>query len=180
MPAIEISHLVKRYRNLLTREWVTAVNDISLTVNQGEIFGFLGPNGAGKTTTIKALLGLIFADSGDLTVLGRPAGDSVVKSQISYLPESPYFYEHMTAREVINFYASLFGMGGSERDKRVNYLIDLVGLASAGNKPLRAFSKGMLQRVGIAQSLVNDPKSAVFRRAHLRPSTPSPTAIFVI
>ena len=161
-PAISISNLVKRYRNLITREWVTAVNDISLTVNQGEIFGFLGPNGAGKTTTIKALLGLIFADSGELNVLGRPAGDSVVKHQISYLPESPYFYEHMTAREVINFYASLFGMGGSERDKRVNYLIDLVGLTSAGNKPLRAFSKGMLQRVGIAQSLVNDPKVLFF------------------
>jgi ABC-2 type transport system ATP-binding protein len=160
--AIEIKNLVKRYRNLITREWVAAVNDISLDVISGEIFGFLGPNGAGKTTTIKALLGLIFPDSGDVKVLGFPPGNNEVKHKISYLPESPYFYEHMSARDVLSFYASLFGMSGSDRDKRVNYLIDLVGLSSAGTKPLRAFSKGMLQRVGIAQSLVNDPKVLFF------------------
>ncbi|HEY3329750.1 MAG TPA: ABC transporter ATP-binding protein [Capsulimonadaceae bacterium] len=160
--AIEITNLVKRFRNMITREWVTAVNDISLQVKQGEIFGFLGPNGAGKTTTIKALLGLIFPDGGTVKVLGRAPGDNEVKHQISYLPESPYFYEHMSAKEVISFYASLFGMQGDERSKRVDYLIDLVGLRSAGNKPLRAFSKGMLQRVGIAQSLVNDPKILFF------------------
>jgi len=160
--AIEITHLVKKFRNLITREWVTAVNDISLDVVQGEIFGFLGPNGAGKTTTIKALLGLIFPDDGTVKVLGREPGDTEVKHQISYLPESPYFYEHMSAKEVISFYASLFGLTGADRDKRVDYLIELVGLKSAGNKPLRAFSKGMLQRVGIAQSLVNDPKILFF------------------
>jgi len=160
--AIEIQNLVKKFRNVITREWVTAVNDISLDVVQGEIFGFLGPNGAGKTTTIKALLGLIFPDAGTVKVLGRAPGDNEVKHQISYLPESPYFYEHMSAKEVISFYASLFGMTGVERDKRVDYLIELVGLKSAGNKPLRAFSKGMLQRVGIAQSLVNDPKILFF------------------
>lgn len=160
--AIEIKNLVKRYRNIITREWVAAVNDISLDVYSGEIFGFLGPNGAGKTTTIKALLGLIFPESGTISVLGAPAGDNSVKHQISYLPESPYFYEHMSAREVLRFYASLFGMSGAERDKRVDYLIDLVGLGTAGTKPLRAFSKGMLQRVGIAQSLVNDPKILFF------------------
>ncbi|HEX5322763.1 MAG TPA: ABC transporter ATP-binding protein, partial [Capsulimonadaceae bacterium] len=159
---IQIRNLVKRYRNVLTREWLAAVNDISLDVYQGEIFGFLGPNGAGKTTTIKSLLGLIFPDAGTISVLGSPPGDNEVKRQISYLPESPYFYEHMSAREVISFYASLFGMSGAEKDKRVSYLIDLVGLSSAGNKPLRAFSKGMLQRVGIAQSLVNDPKVLFF------------------
>ncbi len=160
--AIEITNLIKKFRNMITREWVTAVNDISLTVSQGEIFGFLGPNGAGKTTTIKALLGLIFPDGGTVKVLGRAPGDIEVKHQISYLPESPYFYEHMSAKEVISFYAALFGMHGAEKDKRVDYLIDLVGLRSAGNKPLRAFSKGMLQRVGIAQSLVNDPKILFF------------------
>src|SRR5579862_3723190 len=111
---IQIRNLVKRYRNVLTREWVAAVNDISLDVYQGEIFGFLGPNGAGKTTTIKSLLGLIFPDAGTVTVLGKPPGNNEVKHQISYLPESPYFYEHMSAREVISFYASLFGMRGSE------------------------------------------------------------------
>lgn len=150
--AIEIKNLVKKYKS------VTAVNDISLDVYEGEIFGFLGPNGAGKTTTIKTLLGLIFPTFGDVFVLGKPAGDIEVKEQISYLPESPYFYEHMTAREVVGFYGSLFGMRGKEKDLKVDELLDRVGLQADSKKQLRAFSKGMLQRVGIAQSLVNDPK----------------------
>jgi len=160
--AIEITNLVKRFRNIITREWVVAVNDISLTVDQGEIFGFLGPNGAGKTTTIKALLGLIFPDGGSVKVLGQEPRNTEVKHQISYLPESPYFYEYMSAKEVITFYGTLFGMAKEDAGKRADYLIDLVGLNNAGNKPLRAFSKGMLQRVGIAQSLVNDPKILFF------------------
>lgn len=154
--AIEIKHLIKKYRS------VTAVNDISLDVYEGEIFGFLGPNGAGKTTTIKTLLGLIFPTSGDVLVLGKPAGDIDVKLKVSYLPESPYFYEHMSAQEVVGFYGSLFGLSGKEKDKRVDYLLDLVGLQVDRKKPLRAFSKGMLQRVGIAQALINDPKVLFF------------------
>ena len=154
--AIEIKHLVKKYKS------VTAVNDISLDVFEGEIFGFLGPNGAGKTTTIKTLLGLIFPTSGETLVLGKPAGDIDVKDKISYLPESPYFYEHMSAREVVGFYGSLFGLSGDTKNKRVDQLLDLVGLQNAASKPLRAFSKGMLQRVGIAQALINDPKILFF------------------
>ena len=154
--AIEIKHLVKKYKT------VTAVNDISLDVYEGEIFGFLGPNGAGKTTTIKTLLGLIFPTSGEALVLGKPAGDIEVKEQISYLPESPYFYEHMSAREVVRFYGGLFGLTGAALTKRVDELLDTVGLQGAGSKPLRAFSKGMLQRVGIAQALINDPKILFF------------------
>ncbi len=154
--AIEIKNLVKQYKK------VTAVNNISLDVYEGEIFGFLGPNGAGKTTTIKTLLGLIFPTAGEVLVLGKPAGDIDVKEKISYLPESPYFYEHMTANEVVGFYGSLFGLTGTTRQKRVDYLLELVGLQGTGKKPLRAFSKGMLQRVGIAQSLINDPKAALF------------------
>ncbi len=154
--AIEIKHLVKKYKS------VTAVNDISLDVYEGEIFGFLGPNGAGKTTTIKTLLGLIFPTSGETLVLGKPAGDIDVKDKISYLPESPYFYEHMSAREVVGFYGSLFGLSGDAKNKRVDYLLNLVGLQNAATKTLRAFSKGMLQRVGIAQALINDPKILFF------------------
>ena len=154
--AIEIKHLVKKYKA------VTAVNDISLDVYEGEIFGFLGPNGAGKTTTIKTLLGLIFPTSGETLVLGKPAGDIDVKDKISYLPESPYFYEHMTATEVVGFYGSLFGLTGDAKNKRVQYLLELVGLTGAGKKTLRSFSKGMLQRVGIAQALINDPKILFF------------------
>jgi ABC-2 type transport system ATP-binding protein len=154
--AIEIRNLVKKYKT------VVAVNDISLDVYEGEIFGFLGPNGAGKTTTIKTLLGLIFPTAGQVMVLGKPAGDIDVKVKVSYLPESPYFYEHMTAREVVGFYGGLFGLTGADKDKRVDYLLDMVGLQGAGSKPLRAFSKGMLQRVGIAQALINDPKILFF------------------
>lgn len=154
--AIEIKHLVKKYKT------VTAVNDISLDVYEGEIFGFLGPNGAGKTTTIKTLLGLIFPTSGETLVLGKPAGDIDVKEKISYLPESPYFYEHMSAAEVVGFYGSLFGLTGEAKHKRVDYLLEQVGLQDAKKKTLRAFSKGMLQRVGIAQALINDPKVLFF------------------
>jgi len=154
--AIEIKNLVKQYKK------VTAVNNISLDVYEGEIFGFLGPNGAGKTTTIKTLLGLIFPTAGEVLVLGKPAGDIDVKEKISYLPESPYFYEHMTASEVVGFYGSLFGLTGSAKQKRVDELLEMVGLQGTGKKPLRSFSKGMLQRVGIAQSLINDPKLLFF------------------
>jgi ABC-2 type transport system ATP-binding protein len=154
--AIEIKNLVKKYKS------VTAVNDISLDVYEGEIFGFLGPNGAGKTTTIKTLLGLIFPTSGETLVLGKPAGDIDVKDKISYLPESPYFYEHMSAQEVVGFYGSLFGLSGDAKKKRVAQLLDLVGLHNAADKTLRNFSKGMLQRVGIAQALINDPKILFF------------------
>lgn len=154
--AIEIKHLVKKYKA------VTAVDDITIDVYEGEIFGFLGPNGAGKTTTIKTLLGLIFPTSGETLVLGKPAGDIDVKDKISYLPESPYFYEHMTAEEVVGFYGSLFGLSGATKKKRVSELLDVVGLHNAANKTLRAFSKGMLQRVGIAQALINDPKVLFF------------------
>ncbi len=154
--AIEIKGLVKQYKK------VVAVNNISLDVYEGEIFGFLGPNGAGKTTTIKTLLGLIFPTSGQVLVLGKPAGDIDVKEKISYLPESPYFYEHMNANEVVGFYGSLFGLSGAPKQKRVDHLLELVGLQGAGKKPLRAFSKGMLQRVGIAQALINDPKLLFF------------------
>ncbi|MCW3061731.1 MAG: uncharacterized protein JWQ02_3552 [Capsulimonas sp.] len=154
--AIEIQNLVKKYKS------VVAVNDISLDVYEGEIFGFLGPNGAGKTTTIKTLLGLIFPSSGNVRVLGKPAGDIDIKLKVSYLPESPYFYEHMSAREVVGFYGSLFGLAGAAKTKRVDYLLDLVGLQKDSSKPLRAFSKGMLQRVGIAQALINDPKLLFF------------------
>lgn len=154
--AIEIKNLVKQYKK------VTAVDNISLDVYEGEIFGFLGPNGAGKTTTIKTLLGLIFPTAGEVLVLGKPAGDIDVKENISYLPESPYFYEHMTASEVVGFYGSLFGLTGVSKQKRVDELLEMVGLQGTGKKPLRSFSKGMLQRVGIAQSLINDPKLLFF------------------
>ena len=159
-PAIEIKNLTKQYPVPLKREAVNAVDNLSLTVEEGETFGFLGANGAGKTTTIKILLGLIYPTAGDANVLGAPAGDIAIKNQIAYLPESPYFYEHMTAREVITFYAQLFGMNGNAARDRAAELVDFVGLGGKSdvNKRINEFSKGMRQRVGIAQSLINNPK----------------------
>jgi len=130
---------------------------VSLEVEPGEIFGYLGPNGAGKTTTLKCLLGLIFPDSGSLTLFGRPHLSLSARERLGYLPESPYFYDHLTAMEFLDFYARLFGLKKTERRKRIAGLLERVGLADAGRIPLRKFSRGMLQRAGLAQALVNDP-----------------------
>jgi len=154
--AIEIQGLTKRFKSPFGGT-LNAVDNLDLNVQEGEIFGFLGPNGAGKTTTIKILLGLISPTSGKAMVLGKPAGDNNTKKRISYLPESPYFYEYMSARELLNFYADLFRIGREERKTRVDSLLERVGLAEAADKPLRHYSKGMLQRAGVAQALLNNP-----------------------
>lgn len=158
MPAIEIKGLTKQYPVRLKRDVVNAVDNLNLTVEEGEIFGFLGPNGAGKTTTIKTLLGLLYPTAGEAWVLGKPAGDIEAKHHISYLPEEAYFYEHLTAREILRFYANLFGMRGAEAAKKADELLEVVGLQADSKKNLRQFSKGMKQRIGIAQSLINNPK----------------------
>jgi len=157
--AIVITNLTKQYPVARKREVVNAVDSLNLTVGEGEIFGFLGANGAGKTTTIKILLGLIYPTVGEAMVLGAPAGDIEVKKRIAYLPESPYFYEHMTAIEVVTFYAQLFGMKIEDARRKAEELVDFVGLGGKGDRGKRIveFSKGMRQRVGIAQSLINDP-----------------------
>ena len=158
MPAaIELKNITKQYPVPFKREVVNAVENVNLTIEEGEIFGFLGPNGAGKTTTIKILLGLIYPTEGEAYVLGAPAGDIEMKHKIAYLPENPYFYEHMTAREVVTFYGQLFGMKREDSAKKADELLDLVGLQADSRKTVRDFSKGMKQRVGIAQSLINEP-----------------------
>jgi ABC-2 type transport system ATP-binding protein len=157
--AIQISGLTKKF---FQRGEVVAVDNLNLEVEEGEIFGFLGPNGAGKTTTIKMLLGLIFPTSGSATVLGRPAGDIEMKRQVSYLPESPYFYDHLTGGELLDFYGRLFALPDAVRKQRVDELVELVGLKNDKLKQLKQYSKGMLQRIGIAQALVNDPKLLIF------------------
>lgn len=156
--AIKINNLTKRYSGLWSQKPVDAVKNLNLEVHRGEIFGFLGPNGAGKTTTIKVLLGIIYPTSGEAFVLGKPAGDPRNHYKISYLPENPYFYEYMTGREILHFYARLFGLAEPARTKRVNELLDRVGLSRAADQPLRTYSKGMLQRIGLAQCLINDPE----------------------
>jgi ABC-2 type transport system ATP-binding protein len=139
-----------------------ALDALNLEVASGETFGFLGPNGAGKTTTLKLLMQLIFPTAGHAEILGRPVGDIDVKRRIGYLPESPYFYDYLTAEELLDYFASLFGYGSTERRRRVSALLDQVGIGAERRLPLRKFSKGMVQRVGIAQALINDPEIVFF------------------
>ncbi len=135
-----------------------ALDGLSLNVGRGEIFGFLGPNGAGKTTTLKILLGLVRPTSGSAFLLGQPAGDVATRRRIGFLPESPYFYDYLTAEEFLGFYGQLAGLDRSAITQRVTDLLGLVGLAEARTRQLRKFSKGMLQRVGLAQALIHDPE----------------------
>jgi len=160
-PIVNIQSLRKVFRVGFWGRRVTAVDGVSLDVRQGEIFGFLGPNGAGKTTTIKMLMGLIYPTSGSATLFGQPIGDPSAKAKIGFLPESPYFYDYLTGREFLRFYGHLFGIMGTRLNARVDELLELVGMAHARDLQLRKFSKGMLQRVGIAQALINDPEFVV-------------------
>jgi ABC-2 type transport system ATP-binding protein len=135
-----------------------ALNNLNLEVAAGETFGFLGPNGAGKTTTLKLLMQLIYPTSGHAEILQRPVGDVGVKRRIGYLPESPYFYDYLTAEELLDYFARLFGYDAADRRRRVSTLLDQAGIGGERRLPLRKFSKGMVQRVGIAQALINDPE----------------------
>jgi len=159
--AIEISDLTKEYPMGLFKKKVRALDHVSMVIHEGEIFGFLGPNGAGKTTTLKIILDLNRPTSGTVTILGRDHRDLLVREELGYLPERPYFYEYLTASEFLIFYARLFGLKGAQARAKVNSLLERVRLEEAKDLPLRKFSKGMLQRIGIAQALINDPKLVI-------------------
>jgi ABC-2 type transport system ATP-binding protein len=159
MDAITTQGLTKYYDNGFWRSRpYAALQDLSLQVARGEVFGFLGPNGAGKTTTLKLLMQLIYPSSGRAEILGRPVGDVSVRQRIGYLPENPYFYDNLTAEELIRYFARLFGQSAAEGRRRASELLDQVGIGSERRFQLRKFSKGMIQRVGIAQALVNEPE----------------------
>ncbi len=158
---LEIRNLSKSFRTGFWLKKTLALNNVSLTVRENEIYGFLGPNGAGKTTTIKTILGLIFPDSGSVSILGKDFRDISTRKYIGYAPEQPYFYEYLTAYEFMNFYGRLFNIGSVELKRRVPILLDMVGLGGRESLQLRKFSKGMLQRIGLAQALINDPKFLV-------------------
>jgi|ERR1043166_3419050 ABC-2 type transport system ATP-binding protein len=157
---VEINNLTKDYEvGFVRKRRVRALNSLSLTVNQGEIFGFLGANGAGKTTTLKLLMGLIFPTAGSARILGSDIADVSMHSRIGYLPENPYFYDYLSALEFLNYCGQIFGLSKSARNERSRQLLKRVRLDdSKWNTQLRKFSKGMLQRVGLAQALVNDPE----------------------
>ena len=156
--AIQTEGLTKEFVSVSSARVTVALKDLTLQVEEGEIFGFLGPNGAGKTTTIKILLGLIFPTAGRAWVLGKDIWDTAVKYDLAFVPASPYFYDFLTAEELLRFYGGLFGLKGSILDKRIEELLELVGMTHARGRRLREYSRGMFQRVGIAQALVNDPK----------------------
>lgn len=159
MYAIEILGLSKSYPvGFWKKELRAALKPLELAVEAGETFGFLGPNGAGKTTTLKLLMGIIFPDSGTARILGRDFLDPDVRNRIGFLPEQPYFYDYLSATELLDYYAQLSGVPREIRRKRIPELLEQVGLADAGKKQLRKFSKGMLQRVGIAQAIIHDPE----------------------
>ena len=158
MLALETIDLTKEYRLGFWRNRAKrALDRLNLRVEAGEVFGLLGPNGAGKTSTLKLLFRLIFPTSGSARILGKQLDDISVRFRVAYLPENPAFYEHLTAQEFLNYVASLFGLSAVERRRRVGELIDQLGLFASRNVPLRRFSKGMIQRLGIAQALINDP-----------------------
>ena len=158
-PVVSISNLAKSYRvGFLAQGSRPALVDLSLEVRSSEVFGFLGPNGAGKTTTLKILMGLSFADSGRATILGLPLEDPGWRHRVGYLPEHPYFYDYLTATEYLDYAGRLFGLDSRERRERARSLLDRVGLAKAADISVRRYSKGMCQRLGIAQALINDPE----------------------
>ena len=160
MPIVEINNLTKDYEvGFLQKRKVRALDGLTLVVEANQIFGFLGANGAGKTTTLKLLMRLIFPTSGDARILGRDISDVSMHQRIGYVPENPYFYDYLTARELLDYCGQLFGLSALDRRKRANDLLSRVKLDERRwDTQLRKFSKGMLQRVGLAQSLMNDPE----------------------
>jgi len=154
---IEIRNLTKIYRDFWGRKKVRALNQLSLDVKKGEVFGLLGPNGSGKTTTLKLLLGLLFPTEGEVRILGEPATNVSKNERIGYLPEETYLYRFLNAEETLDFYGRLFNIPAKVRKDRAKQLIEMVGLQHARRRQLKEYSKGMTRRIGLAQALINDP-----------------------
>jgi len=157
LPVLEVNAVAKIYRDPMTLKPFTAVEGISLSLGGGEIFGLLGPNGAGKTTTIKMILGLTRPTRGSIRIWGREPGDRVARMRLGYLPENPCFYDHLSAREYLGLVGSLFDLASGTARRRADALLKRLGLEADARKPLRKFSKGMTQRLGICQALLNEP-----------------------
>src|SRR5215211_2358867 len=156
--AVVTEHLSKIYKDFWGRDKVRALDDLTLTIKRGEVFGLLGPNGSGKSTTIKLLLGLIFPSKGTGSVLGYPAGDPAINAKVGFLPEESYLYRFLNGEETLKFYGRLFKISSRDLKKRVPELLDIVGLDQKSRKrKLREYSKGMARRIGLAQALINNP-----------------------
>jgi ABC-2 type transport system ATP-binding protein len=161
MYALEIEGLCKSFPTHLSLKRTQVLFDVSLAVEPGEVFGLLGANGAGKTTTIKTVVGLLRPDRGSVRLFGLPIQDVRSRERLGYLPENPYFYDYLTGEEFLDFYARLYGIPAGQRRERVQSLLRRVGLDGRADRPLRKFSKGMVQRLGLAQALLNDPQLVV-------------------
>jgi ABC-2 type transport system ATP-binding protein len=161
MNAIQAEHLSKTFKDPLRRRPIEALTDLNLEINEGEVFGFLGHNGAGKSTAIKLFVSLLFPTSGRVTILGRDVSDPRVRAQVGYLPENPYLYDHLTAEELLRFGAKVSEIGPTEMAGEIDRLLALVDLAHARKRPLRTYSKGMLQRAGLALALVGHPRVVI-------------------
>lgn len=157
-PVVVCQQLTRTFRDFWMRARARAVENLSFQIERGEIFGLLGPNGSGKSTTIKMILGLLRPSSGRIAVFGRPPTDVETKRRIGYLPEESYLYQFLNARETLDYYAKLFELDRRTREKRIDELLDMVGLTGAQFRPVREYSKGMQRRIGLAQALINDPE----------------------
>lgn len=159
--AVEVKHLTKVFRPGLKKEYVVAVDNLSFEVRAGEVYGLIGPNGSGKSTTMKVVLGLMAANKGSAKVFGLDSGDIRARNEIGFLPENPYFYKHLSGAETLRFYGKLCGMKGRALKDRIAELLRLVDLEGAADRRLGGYSKGMLQRIGLAQSLIQNPRLVI-------------------
>ncbi len=160
-PAVEVENLTKVFRLSLRREYLVAVRDLSFTVAAGEVYGLIGPNGSGKSTTMKVILGLMKATRGSTRIFGLDSRDVRSRNRVGFLPENPYFYKHLNGRETLRFYGKLCGLKKRELEERSEELLSLVGLADAAERRLAGYSKGMLQRIGLAQAMIQRPQLVI-------------------
>lgn len=161
VPAIEISRLTKDFRIGIRGVKLRAVDDVSLCVNRGEIFGLLGPNGSGKSTTLKIILGLFRPTVGSCRIFGRESTETAARREVGFLPEAPYFYGYLSGRELVRFYARIAGVPAGELDSAVEKALEITGMTEAADRRVKTYSKGMLQRIGVAQAIVHDPQLVI-------------------
>ncbi|OYW72082.1 MAG: ABC transporter ATP-binding protein [Verrucomicrobia bacterium 12-59-8] len=160
-PAVSVNHLTKVFKGSLGKGAFRAVHDVSFTVKAGEVYGLIGPNGSGKSTTMKVILGLLNATEGDTRIFGIPSTEVASRRSVGFLPENPYFYKHLNGRETLHFYGKLCGMGGDQLKSRAEEMLALTGLEDAATRRVGGYSKGMLQRLGLAQALIHEPQLLV-------------------
>ena len=161
VPAVSVNHLTKVFKGSLGKGAFRAVHDVSFTVKAGEVYGLIGPNGSGKSTTMKTILGLLIPTAGETSIFGVSSAEVASRRSVGFLPENPYFYKHLTGRETLHFYGKLCGMTGEQLKSRAEEMLTLTGLKDAATRRVGGYSKGMLQRLGLAQALIHEPQLLV-------------------